>query len=84
MLTKSLSGAQHGKEGGLFGEMFKADERPAFVGGNIGNPLINYVNGGTHADGDRWVVEICGDELSAPVRQYASVLRAGVALALAH
>ena len=41
------------------------------------------MNGGTHADGDRWVVEICGDELSAPVRLYASVLRAGVALALA-
>jgi len=41
------------------------------------------MNGGTHADGGRWVVEICGDELSAPVRQYASVLRAGVALALA-
>lgn len=32
--------------------------------------------------GDHWVVEILGDELSAPVRPYAAVLRAGVALAL--
>nr|MDA8435750.1 hypothetical protein [Actinomycetales bacterium] len=39
--------------------------------------------GGGCADGDRWVVEVVGDELSAPVRPYASVLRAGVALALA-
>jgi diguanylate cyclase (GGDEF)-like protein len=39
--------------------------------------------GGAHADGDRWLIEICGDELSAPVRPYAAVLRAGVALALA-
>lgn len=42
------------------------------------------MNGGSSADGDRWVVEVVGDELSAPVRPYASVLRAGVALALAH
>jgi hypothetical protein len=28
------------------------------------------------------VLEICADELSAPVRAYVSVLRAGVALAL--
>jgi diguanylate cyclase (GGDEF)-like protein len=39
--------------------------------------------GGSYVDGDRWLIEVCGDELSAPVRQYASVLRAGVALALA-
>jgi len=39
--------------------------------------------GGAAADGDRWVLEICADELSAPVRPYVSVLRAGVALALA-
>ena len=38
--------------------------------------------GGRAPDGDHWVVEIVGDELSAPVRPYASVLRAGVALAL--
>ena len=42
------------------------------------------MNGGSAADGDRWVIELVGDELSAPVRPYASVLRAGVALALAH
>jgi diguanylate cyclase (GGDEF)-like protein len=41
------------------------------------------MSGGSDANGDRWVVEICGDELSAPVRSYASVLRAGVAIALA-
>lgn len=28
----------------LVGEMFKADGKPAFVGGNIGNPLLNYIN----------------------------------------
>jgi diguanylate cyclase (GGDEF)-like protein len=39
--------------------------------------------GGADPDGDRWVLEICADELSAPVRPYTSVLRAGVALALA-
>jgi diguanylate cyclase (GGDEF)-like protein len=39
--------------------------------------------GGAASGGDRWVVEVVGDELSAPVRPYASVLRAGVALALA-
>lgn len=26
----------------LIGEMFKADEKPVFVGGNIGKPLLNY------------------------------------------
>jgi UDP-N-acetylmuramoylalanine--D-glutamate ligase len=26
----------------LVGEMFKADQKPAFVGGNIGTPLLNY------------------------------------------
>jgi hypothetical protein len=38
--------------------------------------------GGRDATGEHWVVEILGDELSAPVRPYASALRAGVALAL--
>jgi len=41
------------------------------------------MSGGAAVGGDRWVVEVVGDELSAPVRPYASVLRAGVALALA-
>lgn len=27
----------------LVGEMFKADNKPVFVGGNIGNPLLNHV-----------------------------------------
>jgi len=27
----------------LIGEMFKADEKPAYVGGNIGKPLLDYV-----------------------------------------
>jgi hypothetical protein len=40
------------------------------------------MSGGSDADGDQWVVEIAGDDLSAPVRPYASVLRAAVALAL--
>ncbi len=40
------------------------------------------MSGGAAPDGDRWVIEITGDDLSAPVRPYASVLRAGVALAL--
>jgi len=30
----------------LIGEMFKADERPAYVGGNIGKPLLDYVTDG--------------------------------------
>jgi UDP-N-acetylmuramoylalanine--D-glutamate ligase len=34
----------------LVGEMFKADQKPAFVGGNIGNPLLNHVVGGEKAD----------------------------------
>ena len=41
------------------------------------------MSGGAAVGGDRWVIEVVGDELSAPVRPYASVLRAGVALALA-
>ena len=27
----------------LIGEMFKTDERPAYIGGNIGKPLLDYV-----------------------------------------
>jgi UDP-N-acetylmuramoylalanine--D-glutamate ligase len=34
----------------LIGEMFKADQKPVFVGGNIGNPLLNHVVGGARAD----------------------------------
>src|SRR3954469_14221798 len=34
----------------LIGEMFKADQKTAFVGGNIGNPLLNHVVGGEKAD----------------------------------
>jgi UDP-N-acetylmuramoylalanine--D-glutamate ligase len=34
----------------LIGEMFKADNRPTFVGGNIGKPLIDYVTDGPKAD----------------------------------
>jgi diguanylate cyclase (GGDEF)-like protein len=40
------------------------------------------MTGAVDSSGDHWVVEILGDDLSAPVRPYASVLRAGVALAL--
>lgn len=38
--------------------------------------------GGADADEHRWLVEVLGDDLSAPMRVYSSVLRAGVALAL--
>ncbi len=31
----------------LLGEMFKAGEKPAYVGGNIGKPLLDYVTDGT-------------------------------------
>lgn len=34
----------------LIGEMFKADGKNAFVGGNIGKPLLDYVTEGTKAD----------------------------------
>ena len=34
----------------LIGEMFKADGKTAFVGGNIGKPLLDYVNEGEKAD----------------------------------
>jgi UDP-N-acetylmuramoylalanine--D-glutamate ligase len=34
----------------LLGEMFKADHKPAFVGGNIGTPLLDYVSDGLKAD----------------------------------
>jgi diguanylate cyclase (GGDEF)-like protein len=40
------------------------------------------MSGGADPDGRRWLVEVLGDELSSPVRPYASVLRAGAALAL--
>jgi UDP-N-acetylmuramoylalanine--D-glutamate ligase len=34
----------------LIGEMFKADNRPAYVGGNIGKPLLDYVTDGDKVD----------------------------------
>ena len=34
----------------LIGEMFKADEKPAYVGGNIGKPLLDYVTAKQKAD----------------------------------
>lgn len=34
----------------LIGEMFKNDNRPSFVGGNIGKPLLDYLTEGTRAD----------------------------------
>ena len=34
----------------LVGEMLRASDCSVFVGGNIGAPLIGYVNSGTHAD----------------------------------
>lgn len=34
----------------LLGEMFKADQKTAYVGGNIGKPLLDYVNEGQKAD----------------------------------
>jgi UDP-N-acetylmuramoylalanine--D-glutamate ligase len=34
----------------LIGEMFKADGKTAYVGGNIGKPLLNYVTEGQKAD----------------------------------
>ena len=34
----------------LIGEMFNADNRPSFVGGNIGKPLLDYVTDGPKAD----------------------------------
>lgn len=33
----------------LIGEMFKADNRPVFVGGNIGKPLLDYLTEGERA-----------------------------------
>lgn len=35
---------------GLIGEMLKASGSEVFVGGNIGAPLIDYLNSGIHAD----------------------------------
>ncbi len=56
---------------------------PAEVGLLVLAGLAEMVmSGGTDPDGRRWLVEILGDELSASVRPYATVLRAGVALAL--
>ena len=34
----------------LIGEMFKNDNRPAYVGGNIGKPLLDYVTEGSKVD----------------------------------
>jgi len=30
----------------MVGEMFKSDQKPAFMGGNLGTPLIDYINQG--------------------------------------
>ena len=38
--------------------------------------------GGSDQEGNRWLLEVLCDELSAPVRPYVSVMAAGVALAL--
>jgi diguanylate cyclase (GGDEF)-like protein len=38
--------------------------------------------GGRDTEDHRWLVEVLGDDLSAPMRIYGSVLRAGIALAL--
>ena len=40
------------------------------------------MSGQTDQDGTMWLVEILGDHLSAPMRTYASVLRAAIALAM--
>jgi len=42
----------------LLGEMFKAENKPAYIGGNIGNPLLNY-----HIDGPK--AEVIVAELSS-------------------
>ncbi|MFN7685666.1 MAG: UDP-N-acetylmuramoyl-L-alanine--D-glutamate ligase [Oligoflexia bacterium] len=34
----------------LIGEMFKSDQRPVYVGGNIGTPLLDYANEGARVD----------------------------------
>lgn len=34
----------------LVGEMFKADSKPVYVGGNIGKPLLDHVDGGQKVD----------------------------------
>lgn len=34
----------------LTGEMFKADQKPTYVGGNIGKPLLDYVNDNQKAE----------------------------------
>lgn len=46
---------------GLIGEMLKASGCEVFVGGNIGAPLIDYLNSGAHAD--MIVVEISSFQL---------------------
>ena len=38
--------------------------------------------GGSDPSGTGWLLEVCGDDFSAPARPYASVIAAGVALAL--
>jgi UDP-N-acetylmuramoylalanine--D-glutamate ligase len=45
----------------MIGEMFRAAGKSAFVGGNIGNPLINFVAG---SQGEEWaVVEVSSFQL---------------------
>ncbi|MBC7693455.1 MAG: UDP-N-acetylmuramoyl-L-alanine--D-glutamate ligase [Methylotenera sp.] len=34
----------------LIGEMFKADDKPVYVGGNIGKPLIDHISDGSRVD----------------------------------
>jgi len=49
------------------------------MGGGLAEMVMT---GGRDADGVAWLLEVVGDELSAPMRPYAGVVRAASAVAL--
>ncbi len=52
----------------LIGEMFKADQKPVFVGGNIGNALLNAVIGDSDAPTGPIVAELSSFQLELTER----------------
>ena len=55
----------------LIGEIFKADEKSVFVGGNIGRPLIDYVSEGERVD--RVIAELSCFQLETTEKLVPSV-----------
>jgi UDP-N-acetylmuramoylalanine--D-glutamate ligase len=55
----------------LLGEMFKADNKPAYVGGNVGKPLLDYVMEGPH--GGHVIAELSSFQLELQEKMVPAV-----------